>query len=71
MGREATAVLSTLLALGILAVVPRLVRLMEKPEPLLKPDGDGSKDKPKPGAASFRGNLRNSAKPRFHLHSER
>lgn len=45
MGREATAVLSTLLALGILAVVPRLVRLMEKPEPLLKPEGDGSTDK--------------------------
>jgi putative Mg2+ transporter-C (MgtC) family protein len=46
MGREATAVLSTLLALGILAVVPRLVRWMEKPEPLLKPGsdtrGDGS-----------------------------
>jgi putative Mg2+ transporter-C (MgtC) family protein len=46
MGREATAVLSTLLALGILALVPRLVRLLEKPEPLLKPDGDGPKDKP-------------------------
>ena len=45
MGREATAVLSTLLALGILALVPRLVRLV-KPEPLLKPDGDspGGKD---------------------------
>lgn len=44
MGREATAVLSTLLALGILAVVPRLVRMMEKPEPLLKPDGDNRAD---------------------------
>lgn len=40
MGRESTAVLSTLLALGILALVPRLVRFLEKPEPLLKPDGD-------------------------------
>ena len=42
MGRESTAVLSTLLALGILAVVPRLARYLEKPEPLLtgsdKPD---------------------------------
>jgi putative Mg2+ transporter-C (MgtC) family protein len=39
MGREATAVLSTLLALGILSLVPRLVRLMEKP------DGDSGGDK--------------------------
>lgn len=43
MGRESTAVLSTLLALGILSVVPRIVRYLEKPEPLLtdvdKPDG--------------------------------
>jgi putative Mg2+ transporter-C (MgtC) family protein len=43
MGRESTAVLSTLLALGILSVVPRLVRYLEKPEPLLtgadKPEG--------------------------------
>ena len=43
MGRESTAVLSTLLALGILAVVPRIVRYLEKPEPLLtgtdKPEG--------------------------------
>jgi putative Mg2+ transporter-C (MgtC) family protein len=46
MGREATAVLSTLLALGILALVPRLVRLVEKPVPLLKPDGDRLQDKP-------------------------
>ncbi|SFU98590.1 putative Mg2+ transporter-C (MgtC) family protein [Polaromonas sp. YR568] len=42
MGRESTAVLSTLLALGILSLVPRLVRFLEKPEPLLadadKPD---------------------------------
>lgn len=42
MGREATAVLSTLLALGILSLVPHVVRLIEKPEPLLtgasKPD---------------------------------
>jgi len=41
MGREATAVLSTLLALGILALVPRLLRLVEKPEPLLKSDNEG------------------------------
>jgi putative Mg2+ transporter-C (MgtC) family protein len=43
MGRESTAVLSTLLALGILSVVPRIVRYLEKPEPLLtgtdKPEG--------------------------------
>ncbi len=43
MGRESTAVLSTLLALAILSVVPRLVRYLEKPEPLLtdanKPEG--------------------------------
>jgi putative Mg2+ transporter-C (MgtC) family protein len=45
MGREATAVLSTLLALGILALVPRLVRMLEKPEPLLKPDEDGRSDR--------------------------
>ena len=46
MGREATAVLSTLLALGILALVPRLERLVEKSEPLRKPDGEnhGNKD---------------------------
>jgi putative Mg2+ transporter-C (MgtC) family protein len=44
MGREATAVLSTLLALGILSLVPRLVRFLEKPEPLLKPDGDRHTD---------------------------
>jgi putative Mg2+ transporter-C (MgtC) family protein len=35
LGRELTAVLATVLALLILAVVPKLVRLFEKPEPLL------------------------------------
>jgi putative Mg2+ transporter-C (MgtC) family protein len=40
MGRESTAVLSTLLALAIFALMPRLVNLLEKPEP---PD-----DKPRP-----------------------
>jgi putative Mg2+ transporter-C (MgtC) family protein len=32
LGREATAVLSTLLALGILSLMPHLLRLLEKPE---------------------------------------
>ena len=32
MGREATAMLSTLLTLGIFTLMPRLVRLLEKPE---------------------------------------
>ena len=35
MGREATAVLSTLLVLGIFSLMPRVVRLLEKPEPLV------------------------------------
>jgi len=35
MGREATAVLSTLLALAIFTLMPRVVRLLEKPEPLV------------------------------------
>jgi putative Mg2+ transporter-C (MgtC) family protein len=33
LGREATAVLSTLLALLILGVMPRVVKLLEKDEP--------------------------------------
>jgi putative Mg2+ transporter-C (MgtC) family protein len=33
MGRESTAVLSTLLALAIFTLMPRLVNLLEKPEP--------------------------------------
>jgi putative Mg2+ transporter-C (MgtC) family protein len=33
MGRESTAVFSTLLALAIFTLVPRLVNLLEKPEP--------------------------------------
>lgn len=32
LGREATAVLSTLLALGIFSLIPRVIRLLEKPE---------------------------------------
>ena len=32
MGRESTTVLSTLLALAVFSVMPRLVRLLEKPE---------------------------------------
>lgn len=32
MGRESTAVLSTLLALAVFALMPRLIRLVEKPE---------------------------------------
>lgn len=35
MGRESTAVLGTLLALAVLAVVPIITRLGEKPEPVL------------------------------------
>ena len=35
MGREATAVLSTLLTLAIFALVPKLVRLMDKPQPVV------------------------------------
>ena len=38
LGREATAVLSTLLTLGVLALMPRLVRLLEKPERLIDAD---------------------------------
>lgn len=33
MGREATAVLSTLLALGIFSVMPKVVELFEKRRP--------------------------------------
>lgn len=33
LGRESTAVLSTLLALAIFSLMPRIVNLMEKPEP--------------------------------------
>lgn len=38
LGRELTAVLATLLALVILGVVPVLVKLIDKPEPLLADD---------------------------------
>ena len=38
MGRESTAVLGTVLALTVLAVVPMVVRFGEKPAPLLAAD---------------------------------
>ena len=38
MGREATAVLSTLLTLGIFTLMPFLVRRLEKPAPLIEAD---------------------------------
>ncbi len=38
LGRELTAVLATLLALVILALVPALVKLIDKPEPLIADD---------------------------------
>lgn len=41
MGRESTAVLSTLLALAIFSVIPRLVRLTEKPEALVVDESAG------------------------------
>ena len=43
LGRELTAVLATVLALLILAVVPRLVKLIDKPEPLIT-DGDADRE---------------------------
>jgi putative Mg2+ transporter-C (MgtC) family protein len=43
LGRELTSVLATLLALAILALVPALVRMVEKPEPLLASDRDAGK----------------------------
>lgn len=36
MGREATAVLSTLLTLGVFTLVPHAVRLLEKPASLIE-----------------------------------
>jgi putative Mg2+ transporter-C (MgtC) family protein len=47
MGREATAVLSTLLTLGILSLMPRLVRLLEKPPPLVETLADSPVPKDK------------------------
>ena len=44
MGRESTAVLSTLLALAIFSVMPRLVRLIERPQALVV-DESAEKDK--------------------------
>lgn len=49
LGRELTAILATLLALVILAVVPALVRLIDKPAPLiadekLRPQRIGDRD---------------------------
>ncbi|RZJ17246.1 MAG: MgtC/SapB family protein [Haliea sp.] len=46
LGRELTAVLATLLALVILAVVPVLVKLIDKPQPLIAEDA--SQDLPSP-----------------------
>ena len=43
LGREATAVLSTVLTLGIFALMPRLVRLIEKPASLIDADNRGDK----------------------------
>ncbi len=44
MGREATALVSTLLTLSIFALMPRVVRLLDKPEPLIDADsGRGGK----------------------------
>ncbi|MBG6070844.1 MULTISPECIES: MgtC/SapB family protein [unclassified Polaromonas] len=45
MGRESTAVLSTLLALAVLALMPRLVRMLEKPEALVV-DETAGQDRP-------------------------
>jgi putative Mg2+ transporter-C (MgtC) family protein len=45
MGRESTAVLSTLLALAVFALMPRLVRLLEKPKALVV-DETAGQDKP-------------------------
>ena len=42
MGREATAVVSTLLTLGIFALMPRIVRLLDKPASLI--DANDSRD---------------------------
>lgn len=44
MGRESTAVLSTLLALAIFTLMPRLVSLVEKPEALVV-DASATQDK--------------------------
>jgi putative Mg2+ transporter-C (MgtC) family protein len=45
MGRESTAVLSTLLALAIFTVIPHLVRLTEKPEIIVLDEAAAPKDK--------------------------
>lgn len=45
LGREATAVLSTLLALGIFGVMPHVLRLVEKPE---APPAKGQEHRDKP-----------------------
>ncbi len=46
LGRELTAVLATVLALLILAVVPLLVKLIDKPKPLIT-DADAGRDLPR------------------------
>ena len=43
LGRESTAVLSTLLALAIFALMPRIVNLMEKPSPRILESQPGDK----------------------------
>jgi putative Mg2+ transporter-C (MgtC) family protein len=45
MGRESTAVLSTLLALAVFALMPRLLKLLEKPEALVV-DETAGQDRP-------------------------
>lgn len=40
LGRELTAILATILALIILSLVPVLVRIVEKPDPVLVREGD-------------------------------
>lgn len=46
LGRELTAVLATVLALVVLALVPVLVRLIDKPAPLIT-DGNNDRDLPR------------------------
>ena len=43
LGRESTAVLSTLLALAIFALMPRIVNVMEKPSPRILESQAGDK----------------------------
>jgi len=45
MGRESTAVLSTLLALAIFSLMPRLVGMLDKPKPLVVKAANPPEDK--------------------------